>query len=90
MRVRHAVLGWLRRFFPKKPLGQRGEAAAARYLRRRGYKILARGDRFGPGELDLVALLIDNLYQAFRGVCKCESMANKGYCDSIGERHSPL
>jgi putative endonuclease len=47
---------WLRRLFPKKTLGQRGEAAAARYLRRRGYKILARGDRFGPGELDLVAL----------------------------------
>ena len=28
-----------------KPLGPRGEAAAARYLKRRGYKILARGDR---------------------------------------------
>jgi putative endonuclease len=47
---------WRERFFPKKPLGQRGEAAAARYLRRRGYKILARGDRHGPGELDLVML----------------------------------
>ena len=56
MNVREAVSHWLRRFFPKKTLGQRGEAAAARYLRRRGYKILARGDRFGPGELDLVAL----------------------------------
>ena len=44
------------RLFPTKTLGQRGEAAAARYLRRRGYKILARGDRFGPGELDLVML----------------------------------
>ena len=43
-------------FFPRKTLGQRGEAAAARFLRRRGYKILARSDRFGPGELDLVAL----------------------------------
>ena len=42
--------GWFRRFFPKRTLGQRGEAAAARYLRRRGYKVLARGDRFGPGE----------------------------------------
>ncbi len=45
-----------RRLFPKRTLGKRGENAAARYLRRRGYKILARGDRFGPGELDLVAL----------------------------------
>ena len=56
MNVRRALSGWLRRLFPKKTLGQRGEAAAARYLRRRGYKILARSDRFGPGELDLVAL----------------------------------
>ncbi len=46
---------WLRRLFPAKTLGQRGEAAAARYLKRRGYKILARGDRLDPGELDLVA-----------------------------------
>ncbi len=46
---------WRERLFPKKTLGRRGEDAAARYLRRRGYKILARGDRFGPGELDLVA-----------------------------------
>ena len=42
--------------FPRRRLGQRGEAAAARYLRRRGYKILARGDRLRPGELDLVVL----------------------------------
>jgi putative endonuclease len=50
------ILHWRERFFPKKTLGQRGEAAAARYLRRRGYKTLARGDRHGPGELDLVML----------------------------------
>ena len=47
---------WLHRVFPPKTLGQRGEAAAARYLRRLGYKILARGERKGPGELDLVAV----------------------------------
>jgi putative endonuclease len=51
-----SLIDRLRRLFPAKTLGQRGEAAAARYLRRRGYKILARGDRSGPGELDLVAL----------------------------------
>lgn len=56
MDVRRTVSAWRERVFPKKTLGQRGEAAAARYLRRRGYKILARGDRCGPGELDLVAL----------------------------------
>jgi putative endonuclease len=56
MNVRQAVSRWLNQLFPKKTLGQRGEAAAARYLRRRGYKVLARGDRQGPGELDLVML----------------------------------
>jgi putative endonuclease len=52
----HIISGWRERFFPRQTLGQRGEAAAARYLRRRGYKVLARSDRFGPGELDLVML----------------------------------
>jgi putative endonuclease len=56
MIFRRSLSGWFRRLVPKKTFGQRGEAAAARYLRRRGYKILARSDRFGPGELDLVAL----------------------------------
>jgi putative endonuclease len=56
MNVRHTIAGWRDRLFPKKTLGQRGEEAAARYLRRRRYKILARGDDFGPGELDLVVL----------------------------------
>ena len=56
MRLRHIVSRWIERFFPKRTLGQRGEAAAAGYLRRRGYKILARGSRIGPGELDLVML----------------------------------
>ena len=55
------VSGWLERISPKKTLGQRGEAAAARYLRRRGYKVLARGDRLGPGELDLVMLDRDTI-----------------------------
>ncbi len=50
------LLGWLHRFFPPRSLGVRGEAAAARYLRRQGYKIVARGDRAVLGELDLVAL----------------------------------
>jgi putative endonuclease len=56
MSIRQILSGWLRQLFPAKTLGQRGEAAAAKYLRRRGYKILAQGDHFGPGELDLVAL----------------------------------
>jgi putative endonuclease len=53
-------LNWLpatwRKLFPPVNLGQRGEAVAARYLRRRGYKIAARGSRGALGELDLVAV----------------------------------
>ena len=47
---------WLRRVFPAKPLGTRGEAAAARFLKRRGYKIVARNELLHDGELDLVAV----------------------------------
>ena len=42
---------WLTRLF-----GDRGEREAARYLRRKGYKILARQYRNRLGELDLIAL----------------------------------
>ncbi|SFI11276.1 YraN family protein [Planctomicrobium piriforme] len=44
-------VGWLRRLF-----GDRGERAAARYLRRQGYRILARQARSRSGEIDLIAL----------------------------------
>jgi putative endonuclease len=50
------LAAWLRRLTAAKPLGQRGETAAARYLKRLGYKIVARGSRLRPGELDLVAV----------------------------------
>jgi putative endonuclease len=56
MTLRAAVAAWLKRWRAEKPLGPRGEAAAARYLARQGYKIAARGDRNKLGELDLVAL----------------------------------
>jgi len=44
-------IGWLRRLF-----GNRGERAAARYLKRKGYRILARQLRNRFGEIDLIAL----------------------------------
>ena len=37
-------------------LGQRGELAAARMLKRKGHKIVARGERGRIGELDLVTV----------------------------------
>jgi len=39
-----------------RPLGSAGEAAAARYLRRQGLRIVARGYRDPLGEIDLVAV----------------------------------
>ncbi len=39
-----------------RSLGQRGERAAERYLRKLGYKIVARRERGRLGELDLVAV----------------------------------
>lgn len=44
-------LPWWRRWF-----GSRSERAAARYLRRLGYRVLARNVITSEGELDLVAL----------------------------------
>lgn len=44
---------WLKR--KSKPLGQRGEDAAVRYLRRRGMKILDRNVRLGRNEIDIIA-----------------------------------
>lgn len=42
---------WLR-----KLLGDRGEREAARFLKKRGYKIVARQSRNRIGEIDLIAL----------------------------------
>ncbi len=47
----------LRRWRQPASLGARGEAAAATFLRRRGYQIVARGEQCF-GEMDIVA--VDN------------------------------
>jgi putative endonuclease len=50
------IRGWWReRFSRERSLGERGEDAAARYLKRLRYTVLARGDRSTLGEIDLVA-----------------------------------
>ena len=38
-----------------KTLGQRGEDAAARYLKRQGYRILERNRYLGRNEIDIIA-----------------------------------
>jgi len=40
---------------PRRFFGQEGEAEAERYLRRKGYRIIAKNLRSSLGELDLVA-----------------------------------
>jgi putative endonuclease len=46
---------WLKRGAADAPLGRRGEDAAARFLRGRGYKILLRNFRCAMGEVDIIA-----------------------------------
>lgn len=40
---------------PRRQLGAAGEAVAARFLRARGYRILARNRRSEGGEIDIIA-----------------------------------
>jgi len=56
MRWFASVAEQLRGLFAAKTFGQRGEDAAARYLRKLGYIILARGHRDSIGEIDLIAV----------------------------------
>jgi putative endonuclease len=50
--LRTKVATW----FAPRSLGQRGEDAAAKFLRKLGYIIVARGHRDRIGEIDLVAV----------------------------------
>ena len=52
---------WFTRWRRPKSLGQRGEAAAARFLRSLGFKIIERGARRRFGEIDIVARHGDTL-----------------------------
>jgi len=47
---------WFAARFPAKSLGKRGEDAAARFLKRNGYRILARCLDSPLGELDIIAV----------------------------------
>lgn len=47
---------WLAAKFSERPLGVRGEDAAARFLKRQGYRIIERGYDSPLGELDIIAV----------------------------------
>ena len=53
---RDSTANYVRRALAPKTLGQLGEAAAARYLKRLGYVIVARGSHIRRGEIDLIAV----------------------------------
>jgi putative endonuclease len=55
-KLRSATTESIRRALAPKTLGQRGEAAAARYLKRLGYIIVARSSHIRRGEIDLIAV----------------------------------
>jgi len=46
------LINWFKR---SKPLGAQGEDAAAKYLKRNGFKILARNARLSRYEIDIIA-----------------------------------
>jgi putative endonuclease len=54
--LRRWIANWWRSKQQPLSLGERGERAAERFLKRLGYKIVARHDRGRLGELDLVAV----------------------------------
>jgi len=47
---------WIGNLRSQLPLGRRGERAAEKYLRRKGYRIVARNFRAAGAEIDLVAM----------------------------------
>ncbi|MGE3242789.1 MAG: YraN family protein [Pirellulales bacterium] len=61
-----AFTSWLTKWLKPKSLGERGEDAAARYLKRLGYQIVGRQVDLHVGELDIVA--VDNSAEGGRTV----------------------
>lgn len=55
------AVSWLKALRAQLPLGRRGERAAEKYLRRTGYRIVARNFRAAGAEIDIVAMDGDTL-----------------------------
>lgn len=57
-RLRQMASGWTSRrgWLSRKGLGDDGERAAVRHLKRKGYRIITRGYRTRQGEIDIIAI----------------------------------
>jgi len=54
--ITHPLLSWLKKRFRSLTLGERGERAAARSLKRLGYRIVFSRYRLRYGEVDIIAV----------------------------------
>lgn len=80
------MMGWLP--WRRAPLGRRGEAIAARFLRRHGMKILGRNVVFGRYELDLVARERDTVaFVEVKTRRKSEHIQPEDSVGSVKRRH---
>lgn len=72
----------------RDPLGPAGERAAARHLRRAGYRIVGRNLRLRPGEIDLLALDPERRTLVVVEV-KCRRCAAIGPSEALATRPPP-
>ena len=75
---------WLAAKFRAKPLGQRGEDVAAKYLKKLGYAILTRHLDLPQGELDIVG--VDGRTVVFVEVKTRQSTAAGSPAEAIDDR----
>ncbi len=84
MHLSAAIRSRWARFWQPKPLGYLGERAAEKYLKRKGYKIVARGLLLRGGELDLVA--VDGRTIVFVEVKTRRSIEHGRPAEAVGPR----
>jgi len=74
-------LRWFANLWRPQSLGQRGETAAVRYLKRQGFTIIAASQRERIGEIDIIA--VENRVLVFVEVKTRESTARGRPTDAV-------